>query len=76
MYDAEAESVGKRVDPSTLEIIEENAESGKNLEVAEVIIRTCKLVVIKTFSDVRELGRFVLVQDEDIYPGGIIAAAS
>ncbi len=70
------ESVGKRIDSSTLEVIEENAELGKNLEVAEVTIKTTKPIVIKDFNDVQELGRFVLVQDENICAGGIITALS
>jgi len=44
--------------------------------VAEVIIKTKRKVVIKDFNDVQELGRFVLVQDENICAGGIITAAN
>ncbi len=66
------ESINKRIDSSTLEIIAENAKVIKNLEVAEVIIKTKKPVAIKDFNDVQELGRFVLVQDENICAGGII----
>ena len=43
-----------------------------NLEVAEVIVKTKKPLAIKSFNDVQELGRFVLVQDENICAGGII----
>jgi sulfate adenylyltransferase large subunit len=66
------ESINKRINSSTLEVIEQNAEILKNLEVAEVIIKTKKPLVIKDFNDVQELGRFVLVQDENICAGGII----
>ena len=66
------ESIIKRINSSSLEVIEENAKVLKNLEVAEVIIKTKKPVAIKNFNDVQELGRFVLVQDEDICAGGII----
>jgi len=69
------ESINKRIDSSTLEVVEENAEVLKNLEVAEVTIKTKKPVAIKNFSDVQELGRFVLVQNENICAGGIITAA-
>ena len=44
----------------------------KNLEVAKVIIKTKKPICIKDFNDVQELGRFVLVRDENICAGGII----
>ena len=70
------ESINKRIDSSTLEIIKENAKVIKNLEVAEVIIKTKKPVAIKDFNDVQELGRFVLVQDENICAGGIITVAN
>jgi len=66
------ESINKRINSSTLEVIEENAEVLKNLEVAEVIIQTKKPLAIKDFNDVQELGRFVLVHDENICAGGII----
>ncbi len=70
------ESINKRIDSSTLEIIKENAKVIKNLEVAEVIIKTKKPVAIKDFNDVQELGRFVLVQNENICAGGIITMAN
>ncbi len=70
------ESIIKRINSSSLEVIEENAKVLKNLEVAEVIIKTKKPVAIKNFNDVQELGRFVLVQDEDICAGGIITHAN
>ena len=66
------EKINKRINSSTLEIISENAEIVKNLEVAEVVLKTKKPIVIKDFNDVQELGRFVLVQDENICAGGII----
>ena len=66
------ENINKRINSSTLEVIEKNAEVIKNLEVAEVIIKTKRKVAIKDFNDVQELGRFVLVQDENICAGGII----
>ncbi|MHC4604601.1 MAG: GTP-binding protein [Planctomycetota bacterium] len=70
------ESINKRINSSTLEVIAENAGVIKNLEVAEVIIKAKKPVVIKDFNDVQELGRFVLVQNENVCAGGIIAAIS
>jgi sulfate adenylyltransferase large subunit len=70
------ESINKRIDSSTLEVIEENAEVIKNLEVAEVVIKTKKPIAIKDFNDVQELGRFVLVHDENICAGGIITVVS
>jgi sulfate adenylyltransferase large subunit len=66
------ENIEKRINSSTLEVIEENSNVIKNLEVAQVTIKTKKPVCIKDFNDVQELGRFVLVHDENICAGGII----
>ena len=66
------EKIITRINSSTLEIIGENSDTVKNLEVAEVIIKTKKPIAIKNFNDVEELGRFVLVHDENICAGGII----
>jgi len=66
------ESIKKRIDSSTLEVIAEDADAIGNLDVAEVVIKTKKPLAITSFNDVQELGRFVLVQDENIYAGGIV----
>ena len=70
------ESINKRINSSTLEVIEENAEVIKNLEVGEVIVKTKKPLAIKDFNNVQELGRFVLVHDENICAGGIITVGN
>ena len=64
--------IRNRMDSSTLEIIQKDSEILKNLEVAEVVIETKKPIAIKSFNDVQELGRFVLVKDENVCAGGII----
>ena len=66
------EKIERRINSSTLEVIAENSDEIKNLEVAEVVIKTKKPVAIKNFNDVQELGRFVLVHDENTCAGGII----
>ena len=68
------EKINKRINSSTLEVIAEDSDEIKNLEVAEVVIKTKKPVAIKDFNDVQELGRFVLVHDENTCAGGIITA--
>jgi len=68
------ESIKKRINSSTLEVNEQNAQMLETLEVAEVIIRTKKPVAVKNFNDIQELGRFVLVRDENICAGGIITS--
>jgi len=70
------ERINRRINSSTLETIQDNAQVIKNLEVAEVVIKTKRPVAIKNFNDVQELGRFVLVRDNNTCAGGIITAAS
>ena len=69
---AKVEKIHKRIDSSTLDIIEEDAQKLNNLEVGQVSIKTKSPIVVKSFNDVKELGRFVFVKDEDICAGGII----
>ena len=65
-------SINKRINSSTLELIEKDAAVLNNLEVGEVVIKTKKPLAITSFNDVQEMGRFVLVRDENICAGGII----
>lgn len=69
------EEIKERINSSTLEIIEEKAAKLKNLEAGKVVIKTKKPIAIKTFDDVQELGRFVLVRDENTCAGGIVVSA-
>jgi translation elongation factor EF-1alpha len=45
-------------------------------EIAQVTMHTAQPILIEDFSEVQELGRFVLVRDMDVVAGGIIAGAS
>jgi translation elongation factor EF-1alpha len=56
---------------SSLELISEDSSEIKNREVANIIIRTDKPVVVENFNKMEELGRFVLGR-EDTCAGGII----
>ena len=64
--------IKKKIDSSTLEIIEEDAKEVKNLEAAEVIIKTKRPIAIKKFNNLQSLGRFVLMKNENICAGGIM----
>lgn len=66
------EEIKKRIDSSTLELIEEDAPRLRHLEAGEVIIKTKRPVVIKAFNEAQELGRFVFVRNENICAGGIV----
>jgi translation elongation factor TU len=71
---AKVQKISERIDSSTLDIIEKDADKLKNLEVGRLLLETKKPMVIKSFNDVREFGRFVFVRDNDICAGGIIAS--
>lgn len=67
------ERIAKRIDSSTLDVLGEDSDILKNLEVGEVVIKTKDPIVLTRFLDVQELGRFVMVRDENICAGGIIS---
>jgi sulfate adenylyltransferase large subunit len=69
---AKIEKIKKRINSSTFSVIEEDAEKLENLEVGEVLIKTKKPIVIKKFNELPEIGRFVLIKDENTSAGGII----
>jgi len=70
------EQIHRRVNSSSMETIEENANELNNLEIGEVTIKIKKPVIINTFKDAQEIGRFVLVQSGNISAGGIITNVS
>jgi len=66
--------IKKRIDSASLALIEEDSEILENLEIGEVTIKTKTPIAIENFNQVQELGRFVLVQDQDVCAGGIITS--
>ncbi len=70
------ESIDKKINSATLELIGEDADDIRNLEVAQVLIRTKSPMAIKDFNDVQEMGRFVLVRDGNTCAGGIISGVN
>lgn len=67
----EIEKINRVIDSSTLELIAEDAVEIKNREVANIVIKTDKPIVVENFNKIEELGRFVL-EREDTCAGGII----
>jgi sulfate adenylyltransferase large subunit len=67
----EIEKINRVINSSTLELIAENADEIKNREVANVIIKTYKPVIVGSFNKTEAIGRFVLGRD-DTCAGGII----
>ncbi|MFH1402914.1 MAG: GTP-binding protein [Candidatus Altiarchaeota archaeon] len=70
--DCGIESIDRRLDSSTLEVLEEDAPQLNENEVGEMVIKTVRPIVVENFNEVPELGRFVIVQGYDVAAGGII----
>lgn len=67
-----AEKIEKRIDSSTLEIIEESANQLKLNEAGEVIFNTENPIVIEKFDFIEGLGRFVVERGYNLQGAGII----
>ena len=66
-------NIARRIDSSTLELLEENAGVLKETEVGEVVIETDAPVITEPYAEIPELGRFVLERNNTIVAGGIIS---
>jgi sulfate adenylyltransferase subunit 1 (EFTu-like GTPase family) len=65
-------TIKRRMDSSTLEVIEEDAGTLENREVGEVVLSFSEPVIVEDFNKTPELGRFVIEKDYDTAGGGII----
>lgn len=66
------QKINKRFDPASIEVVESDASIIKPAEIAEVEIKLDKTVSVDRFSDIPELGRFVLEHAGHPVAGGII----
>ena len=66
------EKIYRRFDPAAMEWMEEDASSIKGAEVADALIRLGTPVVVDSFNDIPEMGRFVLEKQGRPVAGGII----
>lgn len=69
-------NIKRKINSSTLEMIEENTDTIEETEAAETIIETKEPIVVELFQDIQELGRFVLTRDAVTVAGGIIRKKS
>ncbi len=67
-----AAALRERVDSATLQHLPTDAGRLEETEVGEVVLETARPVVLESFYDVQELGRFVLVRGRDVVAGGIV----
>ncbi len=69
---AKIEKIYKRFDSASIDIVEKDAKEIKPAEIAEVQIKLEKPVVVDKFSDIPEMGRFILEHAGHPVAGGII----
>ncbi len=67
-----AERIEKRIDSSTLEVMEEDAKELRLNEAGEVIFKTEKPIVVERFNFIEELGRFVVERAYKVQAAGIV----
>ncbi len=65
-------AIKRRMDSSTLEVIEDDASELLNREVGEVKLSFSDYIVVEDFNMTPELGRFVIEKGYDTAGGGII----
>lgn len=73
--EAEIIAIRQRIDPETLNVLQENAQEILMNEVAEVIISLKKTLAVDRFADVPQTGRFVILGRNGISGGGIVLDA-
>jgi len=68
------DTIFERINSSTLELIEEDASTLNNMEVGELLLEVNSPVAVEPFTELPELGRFVLERNHDVVAGGTISS--
>ncbi len=66
------EEINKKMNSSSLEIINEDLDKIKEIEVVRALIKTERPIVFEDVDLIPELGRFVLTIDDEVVAGGTI----
>ena len=64
--------IRERLNSSTLEILEEDAEQLHETEVGKLTLQAEQSVCMDPFEEVEGMGRFVLIRDTDTVAGGVV----
>jgi len=64
--------IRERLNSSTLEILEEDANRLLETEVGELTLQAEESMCMDPFEEVEEMGRFVLIRDTDTVAGGVV----
>ena len=68
--------IEQRIDSSTLKLLEDDARTVQQNEVGRIILKLQKPAVFEPFSEIPELGRFVLRKGDTVKGAGIVSARS
>lgn len=71
-----AERIIKKINSSTLEMLEENAQTLEMHEAGVIIFKTEKPVIVDQFSFIEDFGRFIVAQHHVLHGAGIITRES
>ncbi len=66
------QKIEKRINSSTLEVIEENAASLQLNEAGIILFKTASPLMVERFSFIEELGRFIIEKEGNLAGAGII----
>ncbi len=68
--------ISRRLNSSTLEVLERDATALQDTEVGELLVETESPVVVEEHTFIPELGRFVLERGSNVVAGGIVTTLS
>ncbi|MFH1717488.1 MAG: GTP-binding protein [Planctomycetota bacterium] len=70
--ECKVQKISNRLNSSTLDIIAENSDELRETEVAKLTLKMNYYVTTDRFEDIAEMGRFVLMRDNDVVGGGVL----
>ena len=70
--ECKVKKIRNRLNSSSLEVIEEDAQELRETEVATITLKTTGYLCMDPFEKVAEMGRFVLMRDTDTVAGGVV----
>ncbi len=70
--ECKVQKISDRLNSSTLDVIAEDADELRETEVSKLTLKLSCYVSTDRFEEVAEMGRFVLMRDNDVVGGGVL----
>lgn len=70
--ECKVQKISERLNSSTLDVIAQDADELRETEVAKLTLKMSGYVSTDRFEEIAEMGRFVLMRDNDVVGGGIL----